>query len=108
MIQMMKTASILAVTALLATIVTVSNVYAGGPRLDSPDTDNPLVGDCWVDGFDDGAKNDYSEDRSQECGEQDARFEGSNVYRKAFNAGLTCLNPDLSESISNDCDAARD
>jgi hypothetical protein len=89
-------------------LLTLTNVYAGGPRLDSPESDNPLVGECWVSGFDDGAKNDWSDSRSEECGQENALLDGTNVYRQGFDAGLVCLNPDLSESISNDCDAARD
>jgi hypothetical protein len=89
-------------------VATISNVYAGGPRYDSPDTPDPGVGQCWVDGFDDGANNDYDEDRSKECGEPENRYEGSNVYRDSFDIGLRCLNPDLYEHINEDCDAARE
>jgi hypothetical protein len=83
-------------------------VYAGGPRFDGPETSDPLVGQCWVDGFDDGANNNYSKERFKECQGPGSLYEGANQYREAFDIGLRCLNPTLYEYISEDCDAARE
>lgn len=92
----------------LLLIATVSNVYAGGPRYDGPETSDPEVGQCWVDGFDDGANNDYNKDRFKECQEEGSLYKGANQYSESFDIGLRCLNDVLYEYIKADCDAARE
>lgn len=53
------------VTTLL--ISSVSNVLAGGPRLDSPEDSTNEGGACWVDGYDSGFAGKYDKDRADEC-----------------------------------------
>ena len=49
--------------------MSVSTVYAGGPRLDNDEAyaDIPGAGECWVDGWDDGANGEYNSNRASEC-----------------------------------------
>jgi hypothetical protein len=96
------------IVLLLLLVATVSNAYAGGPRYDGPETSDPEVGQCWIDGFDAGATDDYSEDRADECGEDGSLYEGKNQYDRAFDIGQRCLDPELYNYINEDCDAAKD
>ena len=47
---------LLLVNLLLLTVVTVSNVYGSGPRLDYDERYEDILGapECWVDGYDEG------------------------------------------------------
>jgi hypothetical protein len=103
----LKSYTIIGIILTLA-LVPNSYVYAGGPRFDGPETSDPEVGMCWIDGFDGGANNDYSKERFRECQEPGSLYEGANQYREAFDIGLRCLNPVLYEYINEDCDAARE
>jgi len=60
------TATIL--TLLLVPIVFVY-VYAGGARMDWSEKydDIPGAPQCWVDGYDDGLENPFSQERHKEC-----------------------------------------
>ena len=48
-------------------MLTVSNVYASGPRYDSPENSTAFGGACWEDGYDAGFAGKYDEDRADEC-----------------------------------------
>lgn len=49
--------------------ITISNVNAGGPRLDYDERyeDVPGAPECWVDGYDAGFAGDYDRNRADEC-----------------------------------------
>ena len=53
---------------LLLTITTISNAYAGGPRLDYGEAYADIAGasECWVDGYDAGFAGKYDSDRAGE------------------------------------------
>ena len=57
---------LLAIIPLLL-LATVSNVYAGGPRLDYPYPGTDEEADCWVDGYDAGFAGKYDKHRAKEC-----------------------------------------
>jgi hypothetical protein len=57
-------------------VATVSDVYAGGPRLDSGDDATDEEHDCWVDGFDSGFAGKYDSVRARECIEHDDNYNG--------------------------------
>ena len=48
-------------------VATISNVYAGGPRLDYPDDATDEGADCWVDGYDAGFAGKYDKARADRC-----------------------------------------
>jgi hypothetical protein len=97
----------LALIPLLLVVATVSNVYAGGPRHDYPENleDVPGAPECWSDGFDDGANNNFNEDRDREC------VDKGNLYDRGFDAGLkscTDENMERSSNVRSDCEDARE
>jgi hypothetical protein len=49
--------------------ITISNVNAGGPRLDYDERyeDVPGAPECWVDGYDAGFAGEYDRNRADEC-----------------------------------------
>jgi hypothetical protein len=51
----------------LLMVVIISNVYAGGPRLDSPEDSTNEGSVCWVNGYDSGFAGKYDKDRADEC-----------------------------------------
>lgn len=48
-------------------LLTATNVYAGGPRLDYPSDSTEEGADCWVDGYDAGFAGKYDADKADEC-----------------------------------------
>jgi hypothetical protein len=95
---------ILAIIPLLF-VATIANVYAGGPRHDYPENlEDVPAPECWSDGFDDGAKNDFNEDRDRDC------VDKGNLYNRGFDAGIkSCTEENMARSSANedDCNAAR-
>jgi hypothetical protein len=69
---------LLAIIPLLL-LATVSNVYAGGPRLDYPYPGTDEEADCWVDGYDAGFAGKYDKDRAKECLE-----DGGDSYNESW------------------------
>ena len=53
----------------LLMVVTISNVYASGPRLDYDQAFENVPGapECWIDGYDAGFVQKYDKDRADEC-----------------------------------------
>ncbi|MGH9982586.1 MAG: hypothetical protein ACRD8W_01360 [Nitrososphaeraceae archaeon] len=87
--------SLLAIIPLLI-VVTISNVYASGPRLDYDEryVDVPGAPECWVDGYDAGFAGKYDEDRANEC---------ADIPGDQYNAswGYGCIDSGLT---TQDCD----
>ncbi|MGH9925363.1 MAG: hypothetical protein ACRD5B_08290, partial [Nitrososphaeraceae archaeon] len=88
--------SLLAIIPLLI-VVTISNVYASGPRLDYDEryVDVPGAPECWVDGYDAGFAGKYDEDRANEC----ADIPGDQ-YNASWSYG--CIDSGLAEADCND------
>ena len=91
--------SLLAIIPLLM-VATISNVYAGGPRLDYGDDVTKEEADCWVDGYDAGFAGKYDKSRADECKELGS---GTDQYNSAW--GYACKGagymPDECESFKN-------
>jgi hypothetical protein len=51
----------------ILTMIPVSSVYAGGPRLDWFDDSSEKGKDCWVEGWDSGFAGKYDKERADEC-----------------------------------------
>jgi hypothetical protein len=106
---MMMKQLVLAIIPLLlmvsaATATTVSNLYAGGPRLDGPETPDPDVGACWVDGFDDGANDDYDSKKASECSDIPG-----DQYERAFELAKDICDEDAEvDKSGGDCADARE
>jgi hypothetical protein len=75
----MTNKSFLAIIPLLMVAI-VSNVYAGGPRLDYPSDSTREGADCWVDGYDAGFAGKYDKDRADECTNEDNEYNRSWDY----------------------------
>jgi hypothetical protein len=75
-------------------------VYAGGPRLDNDEryADIPGAGECWVDGWDDGAVGKYSEDRASEC------VDKGDQYNVAHNDATRICIEQNGEGRAGDCE----
>jgi hypothetical protein len=69
MIEIIRMNILIFLAIIPAIMLIVSNVYAGGPRLDYSETyeDVPGAPECWVDGYDAGFAGKYDKDRAQEC-----------------------------------------
>jgi hypothetical protein len=69
MIEIIRMNILIFLAIIPAIMLIVSNVYAGGPRLDYSETyeDVPGAPVCWVDGYDAGFAGKYDKDRAQEC-----------------------------------------
>jgi hypothetical protein len=95
-----------AVSAVIATVVLLmtTDLYASGPRHDSDEnySDIPGAHECWVDGWDDGANDDYDRDRAREC------YDKGDQYNRAFPHGQKCLDPEEAKGIEDDCENARE
>lgn len=50
-------------------LLLVPNVYAGGPRYDSPEGENDFTQLCYRDGYETGFVHIYNKDRANECEE---------------------------------------
>jgi hypothetical protein len=70
MIEMIKMNKLIFLAAIIP-ILLVPNVYAGGPRLDSPDGSTKEGANCWVDGYDAGFAGKYDKDRADGCLEKE-------------------------------------
>jgi hypothetical protein len=57
-------------------IGSVSNVFAGGPRLDYPEDGEASQesNDCWIDGYDSGFAGKFDKDRNDECQEEEDNY----------------------------------
>ena len=75
----------------------MSNVYAGGPRLDWDQRyeDIPGAPECWVEGYDAGFAQKYDKDRADEC---------ADIPGDQYNAswGYGCIDSGLAEADCND------
>jgi hypothetical protein len=60
----------------LLVVVSVSNVYAGGPRLDTGDDATDEEHDCHVDGYDSGFAGKCDSIRARECIEHNDNYNG--------------------------------
>jgi hypothetical protein len=86
---------LLAIIPLLV-VGSVSNVYAGGPRLDYPDPPpTPESSDCWVDGYDAGFAGKYDSDRAKECYE-----DGGDSYNSSWDGA--CIDGGHTENECNE------
>jgi hypothetical protein len=75
-------------------VTTISNVYAGGPRLDYPDDATKEGADCWVDGYDAGFAGKYDKGRADECA-----IEEDDEYNSSWN--VACENGGHTEDECN-------
>jgi len=94
---------LLAIIPLLM-VATISNVYAGGPRLDYGDDVTKEEADCWVDGYDAGFAGIYDKSRADECKELGSELgSGTDQYNSAW--GYACKDagymPDECKSFKN-------
>ena len=91
----MNQLQLLAIISLLM-VGAISNVYAGGPRLDYPDDATEEGADCWVDGYDAGFAGKYDKNTANEC-----KDKGENNYNSVW--GYACRDagfmPDECESF---------
>jgi hypothetical protein len=85
---------LLAIIPLLL-VATVSNVYAGGPRLDYPEDGTGDSDDCWVYGYDAGFAGKYDSNRAKEG----LQNEGDQ-YNASWDGA--CLNGDRTEVECDD------
>jgi hypothetical protein len=94
----MKQLQLLITITPLLMVATISNVFAGGPRLDYPDDATDEGADYWVDGYDAGFAGKYDEDRANEC-----KSKGDDNYNSAW--GYACKDagymPDECEGFKN-------
>jgi hypothetical protein len=95
--------SIALAAVLTSSLLFISNIYiyASGPRGDSDDRyDNiPGAGECWTDGWDDGANNEYDSNRAREC------YDKGDQYNQAYgHAESTCNDPNVGSANKEDCE----
>ena len=78
-------------------VVTISNAYASGPRLDYDESyeDVPGAPECWVDGYDAGFAGVYDKDRANECNDIPG-----DQYNRSWPYG--CKDRGLTEGECND------
>ena len=75
----------------------ISNVYAGGPRLDYPSDSTSEGADCWVDGYDAGFAGKYDKARADRCAQENDEYNRSWGYA-CRDAGYM---PDQCEGFKN-------
>ena len=75
----MKQLLLLTIISLLM-VGAISNVYAGGPRLDYPDDATEEGADCWVDGYDSGFAGKYDKARADRCAQENDEYNRSWGY----------------------------
>lgn len=76
-------------------VVTISYVYAGGPRLDYNDDSTEEGAYCWIDGFDAGFAAKYDKNRAEECFET-----GQDQYNPSW--GFACTDAGHTEKECGD------
>jgi hypothetical protein len=79
-------------------LAAVPNVYASGPRFDSPEDEPQEVRDCYRDGYETGFAHNYHKDRAEECEEI-----GKDWYNITWEYG--CID---SGQTKQDCDNFKD
>ncbi|MGC1135795.1 MAG: hypothetical protein WA941_23425 [Nitrososphaeraceae archaeon] len=98
----MKQLQLLLAIVPLLMLATISNVNAGGPRLDYGDDVTEEEADCWVDGYDAGFAGKYDKDKADKCKELGTET-GPDQYNSAW--GYACKNagymPDECENFKN-------
>lgn len=87
-----------AIIPILMLTIIVPNVYASGPRGDSPDGSTREGANCWVEGYDAGFAQKYDKDRADQCkNAEDDEYNASWKYG-CIDSGLTKI----------DCDQIKD
>ena len=76
----MKQLLLVIIPLLMVATASVSNVYAGGPRLDYPSDSTSEGADCWVDGYDSGFAGKYDKGRADECADENDEYNRSWKY----------------------------
>ncbi len=92
----MKQLQLLAIIS-LSMVGAISNVYAGGPRLDYPSDSTSEGADCWVDGYDAGFAGKYDKARADRCAQENDEYNRSWGYA-CRDAGYM---PDQCEGFKN-------
>jgi hypothetical protein len=102
------TLSITLAAALTLSLLFISNIYAyinaSGPRLDEDEDFAHIegAGECWVDGWDDGAVGKYNSERAREC------YDKGNQYNVAFGHAIdVCNDPNSASANKEDCEYSR-
>ncbi|MGH9952795.1 MAG: hypothetical protein ACRD5J_14315 [Nitrososphaeraceae archaeon] len=91
----------LLLVAVVGSGMSMTNVYAGGARMDWDERYEHIPGApvCWVDGYDDGRDNPFDHERNEECEDK------GNQYYRAFIHGCASVEGNTEEICENFTDA---
>ena len=83
-------------------MLTVPNVYAGGPRFDAPEDGTQEEIDCYREGWEQGFAHKYHEDRAEECEEDGKDWYNITWEDACIDSGQTKQDCDVFKEENND------